>query len=232
LSNPTRIVQEEYFRRLLKQHSGSPMATSSESQAHKDLRYQQIAQFLDSSISESPTVHDFGMGLADFGGFLESSRHHEGWTYSGSDILAEYVELAQSRFPESKFHHRDLAVEVPTPAERYDYVILSGVFHQRRRSSITEFNRFMKQILHNAFSMCSVGLVFNAVSPYVDFYQENIHYINLPWLLDFVRTDLSRFFIVHHNYALYEFTIAVFPEDVIRSRTTAAELQKYFSING
>lgn len=53
--------------------------------------------------------------------------------------------------------------------------------------------------------------------------------INLSKILDFVSEELSRFFIVRHNYALFEFTVAVYTNDFVKERFTEPEFEKYFA---
>ncbi len=222
--NSTRKNQEEIFRQLYQQHQGTPMAVSSESWAHKNLRYKMIAELF--AHEQHIQLHDVGMGLAAFYDFLKSEFPEKSIDYSGTEILSEYVEAAQVQHPELVFYNRDLA-ENPGD-ERYDYLMLSGVFHQRRASGISEWEKFSQHLLRNAFAMCNKGIAFNFISPFVDFYQTEVYYCNLPKLLNFINDDLSRFFELKHNYALFEFTVFVYKEEYIKQRHPEAELQKYF----
>ena len=219
-----RQAQEDIFRKLYQENKGSPMAVSSESLDHKQLRFSMLAGLFadDSGFS----LHDVGCGIADFGAFLE--KHHPKMCreYSGTEILPEYIDDAKGRFPDSRFYVRDLA-EAPGD-DRYDYLVLSGVFHQRRQTKIPDWERFSQAILRNAFKMSKKGIGFNFISPFVDFYQEQVYYCNLPKLLNFIVDDLSRFFVIHHNYALFEFTVFVFQPDYIQSKYSQPVFEKYF----
>ena len=222
--NKIRKDQESHFRELYRQHRGTPMAVSSESPAHKDKRYSEIAGIF--ANRPSFTVHDVGMGLADFKAFLDRGFADRAITYSGSDILQEYVEEAGRRYPESQFLVRDLSMAAGD--DRYDYVTLSGVFHQRRNSSIPEWEAFAQQLLENCFAMCERGLAFNFISPFVDFHQTEVYYCNLHKLIEFIPARLSRFFTIKHDYALYEFTVHVYREQEIARRDDRPEFKKYF----
>lgn len=219
-----RLSQERHYRGLLEKHAGTPMAVSSESAAHKRLRFDQIAKVFGDD--ESFSLHDVGMGLGAFGSYLGEKHPHRKISYSGSEILPEFVEGARAAHPSSTFFCRDIA-ERPGE-EAYDYVILSGVFHQRRDTSIPDWEKFSRMILKNAWSMCRKGLAFNFISPFVDFYQTEVYYANLPRLMQFVVEELSRFFIVNHSYALFEFTMLIYREGVIAARDDDPEFRKYF----
>jgi hypothetical protein len=58
-NNKTRVLQEKLFRDLYHKHVGTPMAVSSESLAHKELRYRQISQIFDGD--DRFTIHDVGI---------------------------------------------------------------------------------------------------------------------------------------------------------------------------
>ena len=221
-----RLSQEHHYRGLLEKHAGTPMAVSSESDAHKRLRFEQIAKLFGED--DAFSVHDVGMGLGAFGSYLEDVFPGRQIDYSGSEILPEFVEAARRVHPVRKFFCRDIAEEAAS--EIYDYVILSGVFHQRRDTSIADWEKCSRHLLRNAWSMCRKGLAFNFISPFVDFYQTEVYYANLPRVIQFVVEELSRFFVVNHSYALFEFTVLVYRETVIASRDSAPEFQKYFKL--
>lgn len=112
--------------------------------------------------------------------------------------------------------------------DKYDFVILSGVFHQIRNIKRKEWEDFSYNLLQNAFKMCKYGLAFNFVSPFVDFYQENFYYCDLIKLLHMINDKMSRFFVINHSYPLYEFTVFIYPENIIREKNSFKNLNKYF----
>ncbi len=224
--NKTRQSQINHYKKLFDKYKGTPMAVSSESEAHKSLRFTKISQiFLNENKIQ---VHDVGMGLGDYYEYLKKTFPNKIIEYSGSEIVEEYFSETKTKFPESEFYLRDIA-EKPGE-EKYDYVILSGVFHQRRDSTIGEWENFAQNIIRNSFKMCNKGIAFNFISPFVDFYQTEVYYCNLPKLINFINDDLSRFFTLNHNYPLFEFTMFVYKEEYIKSLYKEKEFQKYFKI--
>ena len=224
MENPTRKIQEKHYRELFQKHRGTTMAVSSESPAHKELRFEHIAEIFEND--DEFSVHDIGMGISDFYSFLEKKFSNKKINYSGSDILKEFVDESVSRYPNLDFYHRDISVE--KVSDKYDYVIMSGLFHQRRESSIREWEKFACNIIRNAFEMSQKGIAFNFISPFVDFYQTEVYYSNLVKIINFINDDLSRFFEIKHHYALFEYTVFVFTKDYIKSQHPQKEFQKYF----
>lgn len=222
-----RAGLEDIYRELFDQFKGSIKAVSSESLAHKNLRFKKIAELFEGD--ESVQVHDVGMGLADFHYFLKTNFSDKKIDYSGSDILDKFIVESKKRFPECEFFKRDLAKR--SYGDRYDYLILSGVFHQRSNIKIPDFEKFSQNIIKNSFDMCKKGIAFNFVSPFVDYYQTNTYYCNIIKLINFINDELSRFFSISNDYALFEFTVHVYREEFIMHKYPQSEFQKYFSRN-
>jgi len=224
MANPTRPEQQRYFSELYRRHKGSPMAVSSESLAHKALRFSRLAEILPRD--ESCSVHDVGMGMGHFLEFIREDPALSKVEYSGTDVVPEYVAYCDERFPELSFSCRDLAEGVGPDV--YDFVVMSGVFHQMRHASRSEWERFAFTLIENCFSMARVGVAFNFVTCFVDYYQAGIYYCNIGKMLEFISDQLSRFFVVDHAYALYELTVFVYHENPIRSQFPQEEFAKYF----
>lgn len=224
--NKVRDNQEKIYKELYQKHKGEPMAVSSESFAHKKQRYDIISRIFEKDTAF--TLHDVGMGLADFKKYLNEHHSEKNIIYSGSEILEEFVADSKKMYPDCEFHHRDVS-EQSFP-EVYDYVMMSGVFHQRRSTKIKDWELFSQEMISNAFKMCRKGLAFNFISPFVDFYQTEVYYCNLPKLIQFVNDDVSRFFQIHHDYALFEFTVFVYKEEFILQNSPQPEFQKYFQL--
>jgi hypothetical protein len=166
------------------------------------------------------------MGLADYLKFLNRYFSHLTFEYSGTEIVPEFCEEARRQYPNTKFYLRDIAER--SFDDRYDYVVMSGVFHQRRDSLIRDWEDFAQNLIFNSFQMCNKAIGFNFISPFVDFYQTEVYYCNLPKLLNFINDKLSRFFVIYHNYALFEFTVFVYRAEYIKTLFPQPEFQKYF----
>ena len=224
MKNKVRESQENIFRSLYHEHKGTPMAVSSESIQHKNLRYKNICEIFHDE--QNITVHDVGMGLADLNSYIHVNCLRNNVIYSGSEILEEYISEASIKFPECTFSLRDISEFAFD--DRYDYVVMSGLFHQRGETTIRDWENFAQNIILNSFQMCTKGIAFNFISPFVDFYQPHVYYSNLPKLLNFINDRLSRFFKIIHNYALFEFTVFVYKEDYMQQSYSEIEFQKYF----
>lgn len=216
--------QTDYFAKLYAEHKGTTMATSSESLAHKKCRYDQISGVFKNEADF--TLHDIGCGLGEFAGYLDAHHPQKNIVYSGSEIVTDLVKEASDRYPRATFMERDLASD--RSEDVYDYLILSGVFHQRRTTPIPAWEKYLQTLVSRAFSMSRRGIAFNVVSPFVDFYLPELYYCNISKLINFVNDDLSRFFEIKHNYALFEMTIFVYQPEYTKNLSENVDFEKYF----
>jgi len=223
--NKTAKKQIQHYSDLYSKHHGTPMAVSSESLEHKKLRFEKISNIFENDNNFS--VHDVGMGLSDFNDYINIRFPEKEIVYSGSDIVKEYVDESTKKFPSLSFKQRDLSESIPTD-ELYDYVVMSGVFHQMRNSTVTEWEDFYQNLLQNSFKIAKKGLAFNFVTEHVDFRLNEIYYCEIEKLIAFITKNLSRFFVIHHNYALYELTVHVFTQEFISEKYPQKEFTKYF----
>ena len=173
------------------------------------------------------TVHDIGCGVGDFYDWLKQSEYDwERVSYSASEITPEYCEIARQRYPDIGVYNRDILAE--PPADRYDYVILSGVFHQQGDVSHRKWVDYMQNLLSGAWSMTNVGMAFNVLTSYADFYKPGNFYADLTELQLFVARHLSRFFRVDCTYPLFEATFNVYKSPAIKSFYPQNDFQRYF----
>ena len=201
------------------------MATSSESLEHKKLRFSMISETF--SNDNDFSIHDVGMGLAQFYDFFKNKYPDKHFEYSGTEIVPEYFDNCKEKYPDLSFYLRNLAETIIT--EQYDYVIMSGVFHQIRETKRKEWEFYIQKLLTNSFVGVKKAMVFNVVSPFVDFYQTQVYYCNLSKLLNFINDDLSRFWTIKQNYPLFEMTITVYNQDYIKLLYPQLEFKKYWS---
>lgn len=223
------LAQEKHYSDLFLKHGNAPMGTSSESLAHKDLRYRKIIECI--NLVEGDSVHDVGFGLGAFYDFLDSRFSEGEINYSGSEVTLDYVEAVRKRVKGGPFLYRNLASEDianEITEESYDYVVMSGVFHQIQETKIQDWEEYAQKLLANSFKLAKKALVFNFVSPYVEYKKVGIYYADINKLIEFINAKMSRFFVVRHDYALYEFTVVVFDQSYIRSKSSEPEFQKYF----
>ena len=219
--------QRHHWKTLAAEHPGTVQAVGSESIAHKYLRYAKLAEIFSQRGPAELSIHDVGCGVGDFYDWLKHSGHDlKQISYSASEITPEYCEIARQRHPEVQFYIRDILAK-PVP-DRYDYVILSGVFHQQGDVSHRRWVDYMQNLLSAAWGMTNVGMAFNVLTSYADFYKPGNFYADLSELQLFVVRHLSRFFRIDCSYPLFEATFHVYKPSSIKYLYPQNEFQRYF----
>lgn len=218
--------QIEFFGDLFKKYGDTPKGVSSESLKHKQLRYSMLANPIFKDSNTRVSIHDYGMGVGTFFEFLRNNFAQDSFNYSGSDIIEEYIKFARLKFPRIDIHLGDIFAS--SFNDNYDWIVLSGVFHQKRDiDDLSWFNYFSETIV-KAFEIAQKGIAFNVVTPYVDWTLPNIYYADLKQVMDLISTRMTRFFTLQHAYPLYECTFHVFKDSLIEREFNQPEFEKYF----
>jgi len=97
----------------------------------------------------------------------------------------------------------------PEVTDQADYTFVSGTFNVKLQASDADWDAYIKRHLEAMFAKSRRGLAFNLLTSYVDWKAENLFYADPKDFVDFCKTRLARFVTLHHDYALFEWTIAV-----------------------
>lgn len=219
-------AQENYYNTLLKAHGPSVDAVASGKQIYKELRYEKLCKIFERDTEL--TLHDVGCGLCHLLEYIKKTYPDKSVRYSGSEITSAFVDYCRKNYPANQFYHRDLAEKAFD--DKHDYLVFGGAFYHLIGTTADEFNRYVKGMLENAFTMCNRGMAFNFITDYVEYRCEGLFYAKVPDIIDFVANRMSRFFSIDHAYPLYEYTVHVYKEAYIASHYRDESFHKYFKI--
>lgn len=151
---------------------------------------------------------DFGCGAAHLNEYIREQRldHVD---YAGLDLSEKFVRLSQSKFPENRFFCLDLLddnVSLPD----FDYIVLNGVFTEKRELSFDEMLAYFKQLVRRVFEHARIGIAFNVMSKHVEWERDDLFHLPFDTLAAFLTKDLTRNFVFRNNYGLYEYTTYVY----------------------
>lgn len=154
------------------------------------------------------TLLDFGCGAAHLLEYIIQNDLHT-WDYVGFDLSEKFIELCRQKFPSHKFIWGDVLLnELILP--NADYVVMNGVFTEKRSLSFPEMYQFMQAVLLKVFPLCQRGLAFNVMSKSVDWERDDLFHLPIDMLADFLTRNLSRHFIIRNDYGLYEYTVYLY----------------------
>jgi len=154
-------------------------------------------------------VLDVGCGYGDLRSYLRST----GWNgrYTGIDINPTLVDEGKRRTPGIDLRVVDLQ-ESHLEAGGFDWCVSFHVL-----TSDTEevsFIAHLEQMLGAMWALCHKGIVFNQLSPLVDYVNPVHARIPIGQVVDVV-TKLTRRFTVKHDYMPFEYAIYAYKDDSI-----------------
>jgi SAM-dependent methyltransferase len=186
---------KRHYQALFREHGDSARAAQ-----HFDDRSQRrrFEVLVDGIREPGASVLDVGCGLGHLADFLSERGPTR---YLGVDLVPEFVAQARQRLsgrPGIEFRELDFRTD-PLP-EGFDYALLCGVFNNR----LEDNREFMLETLRRMFAAARTGIVFNALSTYVDFQDPQLYYSDPRELLHFCKVELSRKVVLRHEYLVKE----------------------------
>lgn len=164
-------------------------------------RFVEIVKLIDLDGSKR-RILEVGCGHGEFYKFLASVGYRG--SYVGTDINPELLALAKKRF--KAIDVREVDIVKADLGEKFDYVLLSGVFNIECGQTVAWVQNFLERM----YAHCEEAIVFNAVSTHVNFRDPRMFYLDPVEMLQFCITKLSkRVTLTHHNLT-YNYTVAVY----------------------
>lgn len=157
-----------------------------------------------------PTVLDFGCGASHLYEYVKR-KWGDKLNYVGLDASPAFCQLSANKYPENVYLCLDVLSE-PDKLGEYDYVIMNGVFTEKRELNFDEMFEYFKQVMRVVFPKVRHGLAFNVMSKAVDWEREDLFHLSTDSLISFLVAELSRHFVIRNDYGLYEYTVYVYKE--------------------
>ncbi len=194
------------YREAFRRHGRSPGAVLCP-KGRQDLRYTALTTAIGAS---GFSILDFGCGLAALKGFLD--QRFEKFTYTGVDLVPEFVADCRIAHPGAKFLHIRDVTDVPG---EFDYVVLSGVFNILYTPDRAQHLTLVLDTIERLFERTRVALACDFLSDQVDFQLPGAFHMGQDELLRQVQGRLSRRYVLDHSYMPYEFALTVFKDQRI-----------------
>jgi SAM-dependent methyltransferase len=174
--------------------------------------YKRYQIMLDVIVSEKDdtkvSLLDFGCGTAHLLQYIYDQQIN-GVEYSGLDVSDKFVAMCRKKFPNTSFYNFDIldpGVKMP----KFDYIIMNGVFTEKRELKFEEMWDYFCKMLLQVFSFAKKGIAFNVMSKAVDWEREDLFHVSADLLINFLTKNLTREFIIRNDYGLFEFTTYVY----------------------
>ncbi len=201
----------EHYEECYKMHGDNHKGVDWPKEEDVEKRYKVMLDIMrfDDSQKENASVLDFGCGLGHMYDYMRKEKIQA--EYEGLDISNVFVSKCQEKYPEVKFHTKNLLESKEEKLDRnYDYIILNGVLTEKRTLSYEEMFEYFKELIKKVYQFCDCGIAFNVMSKDVDWEREDLFHLPLNELSHFLTKDVSRDFIIRYDYGLYEYTVYVY----------------------
>jgi SAM-dependent methyltransferase len=151
---------------------------------------------------------DFGCGASHLYEHMVATGV-TGIEYTGLDLSPKFVELSRKKFPHNRYICADI-LEEPETISSCDYIVMNGVFTEKRGLGFDEMLAYFERTLTAAFAKSEMGIAFNVMSKHVDWERDDLFYLPFDTLARFLIASLTRNFAIRNDYGLYEYTTYVY----------------------
>ena len=182
----------EHYRGLLRNHGDSFEAAQYSSRESQEARYRILTQVGD---LQGKRVLDFGCGSGHLATYLEEQGLR--CRYTGVDIVEDFFPIARAKHPEQRFGRWE-----DFQHERFDYVLVSGVFNNR----MPDNESFLSETLEMLFGVCDQALSFNLMSTYVDYQDPGLWYVSPEKVFTIVKR-LTPFITLRNDYVVKQVSV-------------------------
>ena len=151
------------------------------------------------------SVLDVGCGFGEMAKFLK--KRYKGVKYTGVDIVPEFIDEAEKKFPEYEFEVRDI-LEKPY-SKKFDVVLASGTFNSNVEGNMEFRKKAIKAMFKHAKKVLAFNMLGRHPQPKNDS-KSNIWYADSLEVLKYCLS-LTRRVLLRHHYHPADFTIFMYP---------------------
>ncbi len=155
---------------------------------------------------------DFGAGCGGLNEFILSNKLDI--KYSALDISKIYCDKLKEKFKDINIYNIDILKNNIDIIPNFDYIVMNGVFTEKRNLSDNEMWDFLTNTIVKIFNKADIGICFNVMTPNVDWKDENLYYLSFDKITKFIKDNLSKNFIINQSYGLWEYTIYIYKNPI------------------
>lgn len=215
MKEPNYKILIDHYESCFKEYGDSHKGVDAPNLEDHLKRYEVTLQII-SKKYENVTILDFGCGTAMLYEYILGTYWKEHVAkYTGLDLGETYINHCKTKFKDIDFYNIDILLN-PDIIPNFDYVLLQGVFTEKRELSFDDMWTYFTSLLTVVFKKANIGISFNVMAKAVDWEREDLFHVPMDLLAKFLTTNISRNFVIRNDYGLYEYTVYVYKEPQIR----------------
>ena len=197
-----------HYESCLEKHGDTHLGVDWPRKQDVETRYKVMLEVIRQDTPGNVRLLDFGCGASHLYEYiLQHKLQHI--DYSGLDLSERFIRLSRSKFPLINYYSLDI-LEDPASLPDFDYIVMNGVFTEKRNLTFDEMFSFFQAVAKKVFSKSRVGIAFNVMSKQVDWERDDLFHLPFDLLARFLAEEVSRHFVIRHDYRLYEYTAYVY----------------------
>jgi SAM-dependent methyltransferase len=213
-TTPRKYIEiVEHYESCLAMHGDSHLGVDWPKAQDAETRYRVMLELIPAprrSLVKIPNskLLDFGCGASHLYEYIVANGV-AGIEYVGLDLSPKFVELSRKKFPENHYICADI-LEEPDAVPAADYIVMNGVFTEKRGLTFDEMLSYFELMLSAAFAKAERGIAFNVMSKHLDWEREDLFHLPFDTLARILIRALTRNFVIRNDYGLYEYTTYVY----------------------
>lgn len=208
MNEPRYFEIIRHYEDCLEQHGDSHLGVDWPNADDADRRYAIMLEVIREPRPTPISLLDFGCGLSHLLEFIQ--RHGvRGIDYNGLDASPRFVDASRKKYPNVPYYVLDI-LEDDSTLPRFDYIVMNGVFTEKRSLSHSKMFEFFEATLSAAFEHANNGIAFNVMSKHVDWERDDLFHVSFDAVASMIQSRMSRNFVLRNDYGLYEYTAYVY----------------------
>ena len=198
----------EHYEACLARHGDTHLGVDWPKLQDAQTRYRVMLELIRNLPPSAVSLLDFGCGASHLYEYMVANGFAV-IAYTGLDLSPKFVELCRKKFPQNCYICSDI-LEEPETVLSFDYIVMNGVFTEKRGLTFDEMLAYFERLLSAVFAKARVGLAFNVMTKHVDWERDDLFHLPLDMLARFLKASLTRNFVIRNDYGLYEYTTYVY----------------------
>jgi cyclopropane fatty-acyl-phospholipid synthase-like methyltransferase len=208
INNQRYISIISHYESCFTKHGDTHLGVDWPNWEDSQTRYRVMLEVIRESSKDQVSLLDFGCGTSHLYEYM--LRHSiSNVKYSGLDISEKYIRVAKTKYPDIKYYCLNV-LENSDELPEFDYVVMNGVFTEKCTLSFDEMWAYFQRAIAQVFSKVHIGMAFNVMSKQVDWEREDLFHLPMDLLTSFLKREISRHFVLRHEYGLYEYTTYIY----------------------
>lgn len=204
----------KHYEKCFDEFGDSPKGVDWTKEEQVDTRYQVMIEsiyFYEKSfnLSEKVSVLDYGCGLSHLYNFI-LKKNLNNIDYTGLEISEKFFNESKKKYPKNKYIFGDILKEPSILKINYDYIILNGVFTEKRQLTYDYMFEYLKKMISIIFTKSKKAIAFNVMSKQVDWEVDTLFHVPIDDMANFLTKKITRNFIIRNDYGLYEYTVYIY----------------------